>query len=40
MLTNKDILDEKDPRVRAKNTDVDFPLNDDQLNTIFLSFEV
>lgn len=26
MLRTKDILDEKDPRVRAKNTDVDFPL--------------
>ena len=29
MLRTKDILDEKDPRVRAKNTDVDFPLNDE-----------
>ena len=28
MLKTKDILDEYDPRVRAKNTDVTFPLND------------
>ena len=26
MLRTKDILDEKDPRVRMKNTDVTFPL--------------
>ena len=26
MLKTKDILDEKDPRVRAKNTEVEFPL--------------
>jgi peptide deformylase len=26
MLRTKDILDEKDPRVRAKNTEVEFPL--------------
>lgn len=29
MLRTKDILDEKDPRVRAKNTDVEFPLCDE-----------
>lgn len=29
MLRTKDILDEKDPRVRAKNTDVTFPLDDE-----------
>ena len=29
MLRTKDILDEKDPRVRAKNTDVEFPLSDE-----------
>ena len=29
-----DILDEKDPRVRAKNTDVDFPLNDEYKDII------
>ena len=29
MLRTKDILDEKDPRVRAKNTDVTFPLSDE-----------
>ncbi len=28
MLKTKDILDESDSRVRAKNTDVTFPLND------------
>ena len=27
MLRTKDILDEKDPRVRAENTDVEFPLS-------------
>ncbi|UKI26406.1 MAG: hypothetical protein L6V91_06320 [Bacilli bacterium] len=26
MIRTKDILDEKDPRVRAKNSDVEFPL--------------
>ena len=34
MLRTKDILDEKDPRVRAKNTDVDFPLNDEYKDII------
>lgn len=29
MLRTKDILDEKDPRVRAKNTNVEFPLCDE-----------
>lgn len=29
MLRTQDILDEKDPRVRAKNTDVEFPLCDE-----------
>lgn len=29
MLLTKDILDEKDPRVRAKNTDVVFPLSEE-----------
>ena len=29
MLRTKDILDEKDPRDRAKNTDVEFPLSDE-----------
>jgi len=29
MLRTKDILDEKDPRVRASNSDVQFPLNDE-----------
>ena len=28
MLVTKDILDEKDPRVRAKNIPVTFPLNE------------
>lgn len=34
MLLTKDILDEKDPRVRAKNTDVDFPLCEEYKNMI------
>ena len=34
MLRTKDILDEKDPRVRAKNTDVTFPLNEEYKNII------
>ena len=34
MLKTKDILDEKDPRVRAKNTIVDFPLCDEYKNII------
>lgn len=34
MLRTKDILDEKDPRVRAKNTDVEFPLSDEYKNII------
>ncbi len=34
MLKTKDILDEKDPRVRAKNTIVDFPLCDEYRNII------
>ena len=34
MLRTKDILDEKDPRVRAKNTDVTFPLSDEYKNII------
>ena len=34
MLRTKDILDEKDPRVRAKNTDVEFPLCDEYRNII------
>lgn len=34
MLRTKDILDEKDPRVRAKNTEVDFPLDDEYKNII------
>lgn len=34
MLKTKDILDEKDPRVRAKNTKVDFPLCDEYRNII------
>ena len=34
MLRTKDILDEKDPRVRAKNTDVEFPLCDEYKNII------
>lgn len=34
MLRTKDILDEKDPRVRAKNTDVTFPLCDEYKNII------
>ena len=29
MLRTNDILDEKDPRVRAKNSDVEFPLSDE-----------
>lgn len=29
MLRTKDILDEKDPRVRASNSDVQFPLSDE-----------
>ena len=34
MLRTKDILDESDPRVRAKNTDATFPLNDTNKNII------
>ena len=34
MLKTKDILDEKDPRVRAKNTDVEFPLSSEIKNII------
>ena len=34
MIRTKDILDEKDPRVRAKNTDVTFPLSDEYKNII------
>ena len=34
MLRTKDILDEKDPRVRGVNTDVDFPLTDEYKNII------
>lgn len=34
MLRTKDILDEKDPRVRAKNTDTEFPLCDEYKNII------
>ncbi|MGM9881871.1 MAG: peptide deformylase [Bacilli bacterium] len=34
MLKTKDILDEKDPRVRAKNSAVDFPLCDEYKNII------
>ena len=28
MLLTSDILDEKDKRIRAKNTDMEFPLSD------------
>ena len=34
MLRTKDILDEKDPRVRAENTDVEFPLCEEYKNII------
>lgn len=34
MLRTKDILDEKNPIVRAKNTDVEFPLCDEYKNII------
>ncbi len=34
MLRTKDILDESDPRVRASNTEVAFPLNDTNKNII------
>lgn len=34
MLRTKDILDEKDPRVRAENTDVEFPLQEEYKNII------
>jgi peptide deformylase len=34
MLRTKDILDEKDPHIRAKNVDVTFPLNDTNKNII------
>ncbi len=34
MLRTKDILDEKDPRVRAKNTNIEFPLNEEYKNII------
>ena len=34
MLRTKDILDEKDPRVRAENTDVEFPLSLEYKNII------
>ena len=34
MLRTKDILDEKNPIVRAKNTDLTFPLDDDLKNLI------
>lgn len=34
MLKTKDILDEKDKRLRAKNTDMDFPLTDDEKKII------
>ena len=34
MLRTKDILDEKDPRVRAENTDFEFPLSLEYKNII------
>ncbi len=34
MLKTSDILDEKDPKLRAKNTDVDFPLTKKEKDTI------
>ena len=34
MLRTKDILDEKDPRVRAQNTNIEFPLNEEYKNII------
>lgn len=34
MILTKDILDEKDPRVRAKNTLVEFPLNEEYKSII------
>lgn len=34
MLRTKDILDEKDPHLRAKNTDVEFPLKEEYKNII------
>ena len=35
MLRTKDILDEKDPRVRAKNTNIEFPLNEEYKKELF-----
>lgn len=35
MLKTKDILDEKDPRVRAKNIDVVFPLKEEYKSMIY-----
>ena len=44
MLKTSDILDEKDPRVRAKNSDFEFPISDkdkklidDMLEHLYLS---
>ena len=34
MLRTKDILDEKDPHIRAKNVDVTFPINETNKNII------
>ena len=34
MIRTKDILDEKDPRVRAKNTNIEFPLCSEYKNII------
>ena len=34
MLKTKDILDEKDPKLRAKNVDVTFPLSEDEKKLI------
>ena len=34
MLKTSDILDEKDKRIRAKNTDVEFPLKKEEKKLI------
>ena len=35
MLKNNQILDEKDPRVRAKNVDVTFPLKKEEKQLLY-----
>ena len=35
MLKTSDILDEKDKRIRAKNVDVEFPMNKNEKKLIY-----